>query len=56
MNEDIFYNNKKMEMLFIAQMISMFSGYSLKEISNMEKEQVDSYIETLKRSINFAKN
>ena len=56
MNEDIFYDEEKMNLLFIAKVISIFSGFSLKEISYMEKEQIDSYIETIKRSTNFAEN
>lgn len=51
------YNEEeKLEMLFLATMVSMFSGYSLNEISNMEQEQVNSYIETFKRALNFAEN
>lgn len=48
--------DKKSELLFLATMVSMFSGFSLKEISYMEQEQVNSYIETFKRALNFAEN
>lgn len=51
------YNEEeKLEMLLLATMVSMFSGYSLNEIANMEQEQVSSYIETFKRALNFAEN
>jgi hypothetical protein len=46
----------KKELLFIAKMISIFSGYSIKEISRMSQEEIDSYVKTFKRAGSFEFN
>jgi hypothetical protein len=46
----------KKELLFIAKMISIFSGYSIKEISIMSQEEIDSYVKTFKRAGSFEFN
>lgn len=49
-------NEEKKQAMYIALMISMFSGFSLKEISSMSQEEIDSYLVTLRRACKFEEN